>query len=135
MSELSQNFHNKAREAGIERRKLIVTLSTGALGIFFLTLTSEKPEPALTPTQQFLVLTSLVGFAVSVLSGVLAWRADAGRFYFAAKRLEEEDENSKLELKRKGDLWKITKKWATRLLYIGFFIGIITATIFTANRL
>ncbi len=119
----------------MERRKLIVSLSTAALGVFFLNLTSQIPEPVLTPRQEMLVLVSLIGFSLAVLSGVLAWRADGGRFYFAAKCLEEVDEEQFLAYRRKEKGWKMARRLASRVLYLGFFIGIVAATLFTADRI
>jgi hypothetical protein len=68
---LPQILHDRARSSAIELHKLLVSLSTAILTIFFLAVTTEI-KPPLTPKQKFFVLFSLIAFGSALFSGLIA---------------------------------------------------------------
>jgi hypothetical protein len=84
MTNLSQNFHDRARQSGVELRKIVISLSTGALAICFLVLTREI-KPVLTILQQKLLLVAVCFFGLSVFGGIVSWWSDGARFFYLAQ--------------------------------------------------
>src|SRR5262245_35189898 len=86
--ELSSSvLHARARESAAEFRKLLISLGTGSLAAFYISLTS-KVDPPLTQFQRSTAIGSAVGFGICVLAGAVQWRADVKRNYHWAKALE-----------------------------------------------
>jgi hypothetical protein len=80
-------WHDRARSAAVEQRKLLTTLATACLAVFFVTLTGEKAR-FLTEYQRYTARLALVMMAVSVLFGVLAVFGDARRCYNLARHIQ-----------------------------------------------
>ncbi|KPA09826.1 hypothetical protein MHK_009968, partial [Candidatus Magnetomorum sp. HK-1] len=68
MTDLNQIYHDRARESGVELRKLIISLSSGAIAVFFLVLTKEV-KPPLTLFQQKLLFLTVCSFGLSIFGG------------------------------------------------------------------
>src|SRR5258708_39256833 len=63
-----QKLHDRAAESAKETRQAVLTLSSGALAVFFLALTTNKAvEPALKPFERWVILLSLICIAVAVV--------------------------------------------------------------------
>jgi hypothetical protein len=97
-------------------------------------LTNEV-KPPLTDIQRGLAATSVALFGSGVLAGLLAWQADAERWFFGAKEAEASDEASKAEHKVKRLRWS-RRTWllALSLRYL-FLAGVLAAVCYAMARL
>jgi hypothetical protein len=80
-------WHDRARESAIEQRKLLTTLATACLAVFFVTLGSDKAK-VLTSDQRNSAKFALVMMAVSIFFGVVAVFGDARRCYNLARHIQ-----------------------------------------------
>jgi len=137
MTNSSQVFHDKAIESGKELRKIIVSLSTGILAIFFLALTREI-KPLLQPLEKIILILSISLFSVSIFSGIIAWFIDSNRYYFMAKAKEaseKKEDQEKTKYKKKFKVFEILRVFTDIFLFIPFFSGIVVSAIFLVLRI
>jgi hypothetical protein len=128
-------LHDRARESASESRKLTTALSAGGVAALFVSLTTET-KPALTSLQQTFAAVSVLCFGLAVLSGMLAWQADAERWYFGAKEAEARAARRDLDaLSAKRILWSRRAWYRTLLLRYLFLSGVVGAVFFTLARL
>ena len=122
----SEKFHSLAKDAGNKLRAYILSVSSGATGIFFVTLTG-KQLPLFTMFEKWLLSIGLIGFVLTIAISLYELRIDAKRFFELAKEVvkEEKDKN-----------WKINEKYKNlryRLMhgaYVTFGAGIISTSIY-----
>jgi hypothetical protein len=69
--DFADKLHARSREAAAEQRKLLISLATGCLALYFVALTG-KIEPALTWSQTITCMLSVIFMALSILAGVFA---------------------------------------------------------------
>ena len=131
--EFADELHSRSRESAFEYRKLLTSLATGALALFFLALTA-KIEPALTQLQLWLIGGAIVSMAVTVVSGLYCWNADAQRNYFWAKVEEGKQESGGPEFDTLSKSWKKRLNRATVVLRYSFGIGIAFSVVYMAAR-
>lgn len=134
MTDLSQKFHDRARESGVELRKLVISLSTGALAIYFLALTQEI-KPPLTNIQQSLLVVSVCFFGLCIFCGIVSWWSDGARFFFLALNAESnqsDSPDSAFKLKRR---WTIVRRLSDVLLTVAFSGGILVSIVFILYRI
>ena len=74
-----QILFDRSRVSGLEMYKLLTQLSTAAVGVFFIAL-STNVNPPLTHEQRFTVLSALCFMVFTLLCGVFGMAADA-HFY------------------------------------------------------
>ena len=129
-----QIFHDRARDAGIELRKLIVSLSTGILAIYFLAVTREI-KPPLEKSHKTILLVSIILFAICVLSGIIAWFSDGKRYYYWAKLIDSSDDAKKQKAKTIRNRWGIIRLITDIALFAAFFLGILFSSIFLFQRI
>lgn len=118
-----QIIHDRARAAAEELHKLLVSLSTGALAVYFVALTS-KVEPPLTSMQQGTVLGGLGFMGLALFSGISAWYADMKRNFYWASAMQQHEEHARETLFSRRDLWIRSKTVAILGLDVFFFLGI-----------
>jgi len=127
-------FHERARESGLELRKTLLALATGALGVYFFALTTEV-SPHLTGRQVFIVFAAVVLMAFSSLTGLLSWYADAKKNYLFGAALTTKAQ------RRRGRLYRAKSRWSKyyTLFYwlqaVAFFMGSVTSTVYLIARL
>lgn len=80
-------WHDRAREAAVEQRKLLTTLATASLAVFFITLTGDKGK-LLTDYQRYTARFALLMMAVSIFFGVIAVFGDARRCYNLGRHIQ-----------------------------------------------
>jgi hypothetical protein len=134
MTNLSQKFHDRARESGVELRKLVISLSTGALAIYFLVLTREITPP-LTDIQQVLLLASVCFFGLCIFGGIVSWWSDGARFFFLALSAESNQDGSSdsaFKLKRR---WTIVRRLSDVILTVAFSGGVLVSIVFIFYRI
>src|SRR5215472_12980716 len=66
----AQILHDRSRDRGTDLHRLLISLSTGTLAIYFLALTGEA-KPALTTNQKVCAVISVVCVAFSAACGIL----------------------------------------------------------------
>jgi hypothetical protein len=124
-------LHERAREASLESRKLLISLSTGLLAFTFFVLIGKE----LKDISVFLRILLSINFfiiAISLICGVIAWIADGRRNYFKAKEIQTHKNNKKYK-KIYGDkykVWKKQRKVLETILRYGFLSSIIIYAIF-----
>jgi len=129
-----QLLHDRAREAGTELYRLLVSLAIGGVGLFFLALTG-KADPPLSPRQRLVILVAVLSMAVSALSGILCLYADARRYYFWATARQTNDQSVRSECYKQRDRWYRLKRLATKGLISMFVVGIVAAATYMAMRI
>ena len=100
----------------------ILSVSSGATGIFFLALTKTEKSP-LSCTEKWLLSIALVSFVSTVVLCLYELRVDARRFFALAKELEKQQEKQSWE---QNERYKSKRFWLIHLSYITLGIGIIT---------
>ncbi len=128
-----QTLYNRAREAGAENRKLLVSLSTGSLAFLFVGLT-QQPEQHLTVFQKTIICFGLASFALAVFSGVFAFQVDAWRNYAWARELQARSEEEREQFRQERYAWKRALKQCGAALYVFFLLGIAAAALYIGAR-
>jgi hypothetical protein len=129
-----QLLHDRARAAGSELYRLLISLAIGGVGLFFLALTG-KADPPLSFAQRVVVLFAVLSMAVAALSGIACLYADARRYYFWACALQATDEPKRLQSYKERDRWHRLKRSATKGLIWLFVVGIIASAVYLGLRL
>lgn len=131
-----QILHDRARVSTEELVRLLLTLSTAAVGVFFIALTG-KSDPPLTPRQEVAVLVALVAMASATLCGMLSWFADGRRNYLWATALQTKKgpkDGPRDQLFVRRDFWLDLAKRAYQLLMLLFGVGIVASLIYLVCR-
>lgn len=82
------NYHKLAKDAGNRLRAYILSVSSGATGVFFIALTKTGTNK-LAPSEQWLLTIALISFVVTVALCLFELRVDAQRFFALAVELEK----------------------------------------------
>jgi hypothetical protein len=128
-----QIVHDRSRDVGRDLQKLLVSLSTGTLAIYFLALTTEA-KPGLTHHQTQVSIVALALMALAVGSGLFGMYADTRRNYFWASALQKKDKNAKSLLYKHRDRWLRTERIMDLTLAISFLAGITMSVIYMFLR-
>lgn len=105
-------FYARAGQSSDEFRKTLLTLSVGAVGVFFVTLTGEK-APELTNIGKGTLVIALAAFALAIFFSLLTWN-------YAGKDF---DDKARCGADYKGANHKI--KWLSHIaLLFLFFVGV-----------
>jgi hypothetical protein len=129
-----QILHDRSRAAGTELHKLLISLSTGTLAIYFLALTGEA-KPPLSKDQKFLAIASVACVALAATSGILSMYADVRRFYLWGSALQAEDKTKRTALYKERDRWITRDRWFAPTMGVFFIIGMLTSVIYGALRI
>jgi hypothetical protein len=129
-----QILHDRSRAAGMELHRLLVSLSTGTLAIYFLALTGEA-KPPLTPHQKLAAITSIFCVAFSAAFGILSMYADVRRFYFWASALQASDKNEKRTFYKERDTWIARDRILAPAMGTLFMIGMLSSLVYGALRI
>ena len=133
MANLNQVYHDRARESSVELRKLTVSLSTGAIAVFFLVLTKEV-KPPLTLFQQQLLFFTVCSFGFSIFGGILSWWAYGSRFYFMALINDKSDLMTSSDIKC-AKRWSFIRRISDIIVIFSFSSGIFISFIFLFDRI
>ncbi|MBI3380647.1 MAG: hypothetical protein HY019_01450 [Aquabacterium sp.] len=131
-----QILHDRARVSTEELVKLLLTLSTAGVGVFFIALTG-KSDPPLTPRQEVVVLVALVAMSLATLCGMLSWFADGRRNYLWATALQTKKgkkDGPRDQLFVQRDFWLDVAKRAYQLLMVLFGVGIVASLYYLVCR-
>ncbi len=129
----------RARESAGEFHKLLVSLSVGAVVVYFYALTTGA-EPPLSKVQQTTCLVSLIFMVVSVLGGILSWYADAKLNLLFADILQSSEYDgyttAQVEsMKKAYGIWGRIEMVGTILLLGSFVFGIIVSVGYVTLRI
>jgi hypothetical protein len=109
----------RAREAAVELRKLLTSLATGAIGIFFLSLAGPGSLPLRSQEDRIIVGLSLAFMGLTVAFGILGWHADGRRNYKWARELE-----GRSELHGQRMVWQGIVTITGKLIRLTFPVGV-----------
>ena len=129
-----EKLHERARAGVAEQRRLLVSLATGSIAVFFLSLTSEiKPE--LTKTQKGAITLALLFMSLAVAAGLRSWQHESQWSYCWAKELgaEESGERKVLNARRMRHYGLMEK--ANHYLRRFFQGGVLCAAFYVLARL
>ncbi|HBC89434.1 MAG TPA: hypothetical protein DCZ94_21055 [Lentisphaeria bacterium] len=132
MEDNSQIFHDRAYNATLEIRKILMSLSTGILAVYFFSLTQEI-KPPLNIAEKIILTINIILFSFSILFGLLAWFSDNKRFFYKAKELDNLNEKEKYT--KAKDRWYRMRRLSDILFYFPFAAGIIFSAIFLILRI
>ena len=123
-----KSYHSLAKDAGNKLRAYILSMSTGATGVFFLALTKSDVSK-FTQYEKWLLLCALIAFVTTVAICLYELRIDAKRFFDLAKELEKPQENQQWFLNEKY------KKLRYKLIHSSYFtlgFGMLCISIYLA---
>jgi len=128
-----QILHDRSREAGQELHKLLLSLSTASLAVYFFALTT-KVDPPLTRAQQITVIAGMGAMALATLAGMIDIFADCRRNFFWASALQAEDKLKRAINYKHRDKWLAVERVSAWLLTWLFAFGIIASLVYVYFR-
>jgi hypothetical protein len=118
-----QILFDRSRVSGLEMYKLLTQLSTAAVGVFFIAL-STNVNPPLTHEQRFTVLSALCFMVLTLLCGVFGMAADAHFYESWARSLIGKKPELSWKHRERANL---VRKFFAYAAMVSFFIGILAA--------
>lgn len=133
MNEINpQIFHDRSYNAAIEIRKILISLATGILAVYFIVLTQEV-KPGLSSFEKATLTFSIILFSLTIFFGILAWHSDNKRFFYRAK--ESENPLGKEAYSPSKDYWFNKRRFSDKFFFSLFFAGILCSSIFLFLRI
>lgn len=116
-------------------RKSLVWLATAILAIFFLSWTIVTP--VLLAIEIFLLFIALLGMALTIFIGVIAWYAASRWADASAKELDPAitDPNKKVYWHKEKLKWRKIRDNCDKTILITFLVGIVALTLYVLARL
>lgn len=133
----AQGLHNRAAASAAETRQSILGLSSGALAVFFLALTTQEIKPPLARIEQLVVLLALVSMATAVFASLWCAFADAQWSYWWARVIENRPKKNETrdELVIRQEYWHRQKRRSEKILAVAFALGILLSGVYVALRI
>ncbi|MBI3584475.1 MAG: hypothetical protein HY096_11105 [Nitrospinae bacterium] len=128
MEDLTNEFHNRARDIANDLYRQLLTLSTGIIAAFFYLTLDKRTD--LKDIEKVLILIEITLFGLSMLCTILGMQWDASKNYFLGKindTAERNIEDENIRLKEKYDNKQLKAKLYARVF---FLLGILGAIIF-----
>jgi len=129
-----QILHDRSRDVGQDLFKLLLSLSTGILAVYFFALTAEV-KPLLTSSQRAAALIGLAFLSLAVFSGLISLHSDSRRNYFWASALQATDKERRGRLYKQRDFWMKIELRTYLLLVIGFVGGVVSSVAYMTLRI
>lgn len=123
MDEISK-YHELAKDAGNRLRAYILSVSSGATGVFFLALT-KTDESLLNYSEKWLLSIALIAFVTTVCLCLYELRVDAKRFFLLAKELEKTESERNWN---KNESFKSKRHCLINLSYVTLGIAVISTS-------
>jgi hypothetical protein len=130
MSNETEKFHSLAKDAGNKLRAYILSVSSGATGIFFFTL-SSKEVSTFTAIEKSLLVIGLIGFVLTIAISLFELRIDAQRFFDLAKEVDKEQDKKNWGKNKK---YKDLRYKLIHGSYLTFGAGVISTSIYLILR-
>lgn len=118
-----QTLYDRSRVSGLEMFKLLTQLSTAAVGVFFIAL-STNINPPLSQDQRQSVLGALCFMVCTLLCGVFGMAADSYFYESWARTLTGKNPDTNWKHRERGNL---LRKFFAFTAMLTFLIGIILA--------
>jgi len=125
MDEISK-YHELAKDAGNRLRAYILSVSSGATGVFFLALTKTDKTP-LSCSEKWLLSIALMSFVLTVFLCLYELRIDAKRFFSLATELGKPKNEQNWD---QNNTYKSKRYWLIHLSYVTLGIAIISTSIY-----
>ncbi|HHX8283219.1 TPA: hypothetical protein ACVOYT_001292 [Vibrio diabolicus] len=100
MQEEINQYHELAKDAGNRLRAYILSVSSGATGVFFLALTKDGQKYS--DLEQVLLSAALISFVITVVLCLYELRVDAKRFFALTQELKKSKDKQ---------CWKANEKY------------------------
>jgi hypothetical protein len=130
MSE-TDKFHALAKDAGNRLRSYILSVSSGATGVFLFALTNSH-KGDYSSFEKGLLLSALLFFVTTVGLCLYELRIDAKRFFNLAKELEKPDKERSWELNNR---LKTRRFWLIHASYVTLVMGIFSTSAYLIVRI
>ena len=125
MSKISK-YHELAKDAGNRLRAYILSVSSGATGVFFLALT-KTTKIQLSCTEKWLLSIALISFVLTVLFCLYELRIDAQRFFALAKEIDKPQSEQNWD---QNNSFKLKRYWLIHLSYVTLGVAILATSIY-----
>lgn len=125
MKDEINQYHALAKDAGNKLRSYILSVSSGATGVFFLFLAKDSQQ--FSRVEQILLILSLVGFVTTVVLCLYELRIDAQRFFALTQELNKAPDE---QCWKANDKFKKKRYCLIHLSYITLGTAILTISIF-----
>lgn len=133
--ELRSLASERGRRSAEEGSRLLVTIATASLGVFFIAL-SREIKPHLTQPQQWSAIVSVLAMGVASACGIGSWWADAKVHIHWALALTLKAEGKKVGVHyERRARWQAREKWIKRVFFAAFAAGITAAIVFLILRI
>lgn len=126
-------LRDRARASAEEFQRITVTISSGALAVFFIALT-QKVDPPLTSLERGWVLVAIAGMALATLCAIVTWFADAHWNAALAIAKETPDLNLRESMKGTTRFWRRVEITAGYVFACSFFPGLLAVGVYTWLR-
>lgn len=130
----AQILHDRARESTLELRKLLISLSTGVIAIYFLSLTGQD-NSTLSLMAKIWSGLSLILMGFSTLSGLLFWYANSVSNYAGGSARQAEKKEKQKRFSRMHKRWQTIQNLASFMQMWSFALGIIFSVLYGIERL
>lgn len=124
-------YHELAKDAGNRLRAYILSVSSGATGVFFLALTKSSGSE-LSVTDKWLLLVALISFVVTVGLCLYELRIDAKRFFALATELKKPESEQSWD---KNEHYKSKRYWLIHGSYVSLAMGILATSTYLVRAI
>ena len=130
----AQTLHDRAAESARETRQLVVAMSTGSIGVFFLAISGGGDAPDLSTFQVVVIILAIAQMAMAVFSGLWSAYSDAQWSYSWARAIQAGLDNEPATAWNAArHRWHGHKRWSERASLGLFATGVITASVYLAT--
>jgi hypothetical protein len=128
-----QEFRTPTGESRSKLRKLTIGLAVAGVSVFLIAITTNFRAASM-GCQHVCAAVTITSLAAAVLSGMLAWYADAERCYFGAAETEPEDLLTQKDFKESWELWCRRTWMLTRISRWTLYLSIVTSVCYVVAR-
>ena len=126
----SQIFHDRARVSQIEFRKLLLSLGSGTLAVYFAILTAQDTDK-LNHWEVRLALIALTLMSISVMSGLFLWKADTQRNYMLGAGLQTKNKDTQQLRSASYRTWEKIFTLLSRAQSLSFLLAIVASVMYS----
>ena len=124
-------YHTLAKDAGNRLRAYILSVASGATGVFFLALTKEDTN-IFSKLEKWYLAVALSSFFCTIIICLVELKIDANRFYNLAKECEKPEKKQNWS---KNEKYKKIRLYLIYASYILMAIGILATITFLLLKL
>lgn len=132
--DFAQKLHDRARQSSQDLHRLLLSLSTGLVAVYFVALTTTE-DAAKPGVQTVTAIIGLCAMGVAVFAGLLGLYADMKRNYFRGSAIQATKPTRRDYLYRKRDLWLRRQRWSIRALNVFFVFGVGMSVVYVICRI